>query len=402
MKRHPRMPFSFGLYSIIEEMKKKLLLVFMCFYLIGVLGCKSQIVDYSQYSHSSSFDFHYQQLNEEEKSLYDYLQYQCENKIIEFPINRISNESFLRSLWALEADHPEYYWLYTHEDASVEKDIIGVKFLLLETIDIEETNKQLTEATQRILDEIPDGASTYEIVKHFYRTIVQETKYLEESEYNQDIRSVLLNHESVCAGYARAFQYLCHQKGIPCFYVSGTADNDGKIEGHSWNGVEIDGVWSWVDTTWGELFLLSEDGSEMIETDGEPIYHYLCFTDEELFKRHSFYEEDNFHDMSSYTIAFEYPSFTDKQYEYCVLNGCYFDAYDKYTIGNYIEQQYLAHPQDQIWMQFQDSEIMLLAEQELLGDNGYINDVLGKYYGQITMYTHYRVDDFNAISLTVK
>lgn len=50
----------------------------------------------------------------------------------------------------------------------------------------------------------------------------------------------------VCAGYARAFQYLCSLGGIECHYVTGTVSDGG---GHAWNIVVIDGENYFVDLT---------------------------------------------------------------------------------------------------------------------------------------------------------
>lgn len=56
----------------------------------------------------------------------------------------------------------------------------------------------------------------------------------------------------VCEGYAKAFKVLCDNLGIPCILISGVVIQNGKQEGHMWNGVQIDGKWYLTDVTWDD------------------------------------------------------------------------------------------------------------------------------------------------------
>ncbi len=69
----------------------------------------------------------------------------------------------------------------------------------------------------------------------------------------------------VCAGYAKAFQYLCDKGGLTCYYVTGITSGE-----HAWNIVRLQGKNYLVDITnsepgsWGqngELFLAGGTGS---------------------------------------------------------------------------------------------------------------------------------------------
>ena len=64
---------------------------------------------------------------------------------------------------------------------------------------------------------------------------------------NQTAYSALVNRQTVCAGYARAFQYLLQQLGIPCYYCTGYAG-----ESHAWNIVSLDDGYYNVDVTWDD------------------------------------------------------------------------------------------------------------------------------------------------------
>lgn len=67
------------------------------------------------------------------------------------------------------------------------------------------------------------------------------------AEMNQSAYSALVNGRTVCAGYARAFQYLMQQLGVPCYYCTGYAG-----ENHAWNIVRLDDGYYNVDTTWDD------------------------------------------------------------------------------------------------------------------------------------------------------
>ena len=71
-----------------------------------------------------------------------------------------------------------------------------------------------------------------------------------ESEHDQNIARVFWKKQAVCAGYARAVQYLLERLGIPCIYVEG--NTIGSSEGHAWNIVQIGGQYYYVDATNGD------------------------------------------------------------------------------------------------------------------------------------------------------
>ena len=51
---------------------------------------------------------------------------------------------------------------------------------------------------------------------------------------DQSAYSALVQGRSVCAGYARAFQYICQRLGIPAYYCAGSSGED-----HAWNIVKL-------------------------------------------------------------------------------------------------------------------------------------------------------------------
>ena len=87
---------------------------------------------------------------------------------------------------------------------------------------------------------------------YVYRKILEIAEYDEEAQLNQSPYSALVNGKSVCAGYARAFQYIMIELEIPTYYCTG------KSQGHAWNIVKLEDGYYNVDLTWDD-----ERGTEM-------------------------------------------------------------------------------------------------------------------------------------------
>ncbi len=73
----------------------------------------------------------------------------------------------------------------------------------------------------------------------------------------------LIEGETVCTGYAKAYKAICDRMGLECIMVNGKQDD----VGHAWNMVMLDGAPYYVDCTYGD----TGGGSD-----------YCLFTQEEL------------------------------------------------------------------------------------------------------------------------
>ena len=97
--------------------------------------------------------------------------------------------------------------------------------------------------------------NTYDDIKMVHDYLVENIEYdstLSKSNI-YDVYGALVNHVSVCEGYARAFKYILDEIGIPCVLGIGTGTNSrGETERHAWNYVEIEGNWYAVDSTWDD------------------------------------------------------------------------------------------------------------------------------------------------------
>jgi hypothetical protein len=77
---------------------------------------------------------------------------------------------------------------------------------------------------------------------------------IEKWQKLQTPTEVIKRRKAVCEGYTHLMTALCHSAGIAALEVDGvTKRMKGNISqnGHTWNMVRADGVWGFVDATWG-------------------------------------------------------------------------------------------------------------------------------------------------------
>ena len=100
----------------------------------------------------------------------------------------------------------------------------------------------------------------------------------------RSICGVFKNNAAVCAGYARAMQYLLQKCGIECAEVVGDVRKDENDEGgpHAWNIVKIDGEYYYVDTTWDDPSNNLEPGKGTAKG-----FAYFCVTTDEISRTRS-------------------------------------------------------------------------------------------------------------------
>ncbi len=165
---------------------------------------------------------------------------------------------------AVYFDHPGYFWLDTsykyYLDDSGKVGRIELKFNIAED-KIKACKKKFNKAAKLILKEAKKLESNAEKEKYVHDYLLEHVSYVEGANLNQSAYSALVNKESVCAGYARAFQYLMMKLGIACYYCVGEANG----VDHSWNIVIIDGIAYNVDVAW--------DDPESGNVPGEMMYY---------------------------------------------------------------------------------------------------------------------------------
>ena len=236
---------------------------------------------------------YYATLKDNEKNVYSLIfeeLYKGSQKF-ECPVKTNAEELSL-AIDAVLNDHPELFWLDNKYSYSYDPEDGSVKEINFEFYDFADTPDKLHKA-KVALEEVADSVVRQvrlkttmverELFIHDY--ICQNTVYDEMAPYNQSAYSCLVMHKSVCAGYARAFQYLMQKAGFTCYYVAGRTEglNGQVINGsnesgsHSWNMVLLDGEYYNVDCLWDDT---------ASDTYGSTIYPFFNLTDE-AFRYHT-------------------------------------------------------------------------------------------------------------------
>ncbi len=147
-------------------------------------------------------------------------------------------------------DHPELFWL----DESVSfryyenGAVTAIELHYNDLADQLDQNRALFDnACASILQEANALGSDYEKELFLHNALIGLCEYDLDSDFSQSAFSVLVNRRSVCAGYAKSFQLLMKECGIPCYYAAGWSG-----ENHAWNIVLLDGEYYNVDLTWDD------------------------------------------------------------------------------------------------------------------------------------------------------
>lgn len=299
----------------------------------------------------------------------------------------VSVDEFWRVYYGVLADHPEIFWLGSSaqvQESSLTKQVVGYE---LQTIVPKESRasmkEQLEAAADACISQIPEDYSEYGKMKAVYEYIIETTQYDAASPDSQNIQSVLLYRSSVCAGYSKAFQYILNRMGMFCTYITGTIKNGGD---HGWNMVRIDGLYYYVDVTWGDpVFANQVEGDSATVTN----YNYLCCTQEDLFRTHT---PDG---------SVELPECTSDYYNYYKLNGHYYEYFDYNTIYNALMNS-VWEGRSSIVMKFGSREAYDSAVYELF--QGSLLDDPGKYLMEINgvsswNYRYHTDEDFYLVTI---
>ncbi|MCR5774574.1 MAG: hypothetical protein K6G42_05770 [Lachnospiraceae bacterium] len=156
--------------------------------------------------------------------------------------------SFRNVFEAVFNDHPELFWLNTQYSAGYRNngDCLEIVLSFNRTAkDLEGSAAEFDEGANKILN--TTQGDIYDQEKAAHDSILDNFSYNLSAEMNQSAYSGFANNSTVCAGYARCFQYIMQTLGVPCYYCRGYAG-----EPHAWNIIKLDGDYYNVDATWDD------------------------------------------------------------------------------------------------------------------------------------------------------
>lgn len=166
------------------------------------------------------------------------------------PVATVSVSQLKTVFEAVYNDHPELFWLETGYSCKYLRSgsCVEVALKYNRTADaLEEARQAFEGAAGTIVSQAQGLGSDVEKERYVHDALMQLVEYDMSAPMNQSAYSALVGGRSVCAGYARAFQYMMQLLDIPCYYCTGFAGED-----HAWNIVKIDGAFYNVDVTWDD------------------------------------------------------------------------------------------------------------------------------------------------------
>ena len=186
------------------------------------------------------------------------------------PIVIVDKNDVKNVVEAVFNDHPELFWLENNYNFKYVQTGQCVQILLNfndTSLNIENSKNEFDKAADQIITEALKLNSDYAKEKYVHDTLIKMINYDSNSALNQTAYSALVNKNSVCAGYAKSFQYIMTKLNIPTYFVVGYAK-----ENHGWNIIKLDDGYYNVDLTWDDVNTIS--------------YKYFNVTDEYFYKTH--------------------------------------------------------------------------------------------------------------------
>ena len=326
-------------------------------------------------SESVANNYYYSQLSSNQQKMYRRLLKGLLNFDTRVDIEGLRVEETYGVLRALRLDNPAIFWTRDMLQYHCDGETVYVEITV--PTNAKEEYKEINKITNSVISGMPSGLSEYDKVKYLHDWIIHNVSY-SYGPRDQDVRSTLLDGAGVCNAYAFTFKLLCDKAGIPCATVIGYA----KGELHAWNLVNINGVYSWVDSTWDD---------EPVNYNSDYVkpklnHLYFCIADNELELTHQVDTDLGYNDG----IEWWYPVCTSYIYDYYERNGMAFDNYNYYVVHNYISQELsksnpcYVEMKFSSWMAYEDALYYLFEEDEIhqiMEDNGYYYNYEIYYWG---------------------
>lgn len=257
--------------------------------------------------------YNYSTMSKEMRESYDSVLQCIEQGFISVDVDITDSEELASFMSFIHFDHPELFWFdgaYTYR--STETGYTIFPKYNCEEAEREKRKLEVETAAAEILDQVKSEAGEYAKIKAVFEILIENTDYVTDSADNQNLYSALVNKETVCAGYARAAQYLLQQLGIETHYVTGETDDGTR---HGWNIVKCNGKYYQLDVTYGDRYGIDSDMMDSMPESCIYNYYYLCSSDEQMLRNRKY---DDFINA---------PKCESEDLDYYVLNGKYYVSY---------------------------------------------------------------------------
>jgi hypothetical protein len=172
------------------------------------------------------------------------------------PVEEATGSEWNTAMFSVIYDHPELFWV----DASIYKrydyngNVIRLDFYYFDELpDIPAAQQRFEAAANEMVQGAKGLETDFEKEKYIHDYLDNKLEYDEDAVLNQSAYSAIVNDSTVCAGYAKAFQYLMQKLEIPTYTCVGWGGFGLLFGGmHGWNIIKLDSDYYNVDCTWDD------------------------------------------------------------------------------------------------------------------------------------------------------
>lgn len=228
---------------------------------------------------------------------------------------------------AVIEDNPQIFWISDWYAFSVTEDKLQFQlYFTMSEKKMQKCRKQLNAVVNRLLAELGNGMSDYQLELYFHDYIVKNCVYdknaVEDENHDSfNVYGALVQQKAVCQGYTEAFQLLLSYVGVNSYRIVGQSQG----ANHIWNVVVLDGENYYVDVTWDDakdymMYDYFNITSEQLEKDHIIAPLYKDCSDEKVTGKNSI----NYNLLSA--------ECSEDKYNYYKRNGSYLSDYNKNTL----------------------------------------------------------------------
>lgn len=204
----------------------------------------------NEFIFSTEYYPYYHMLNDTGKALYRQIYANTLNLNTTFrPVEQVNMDTMQMIILSVVFDHPELFWLDTtfYQEFDYKGAAIKLRLRYYDRINnIPAANREF----QSIVEQIVAGAEglpdVYSKELYVHNLLAEKLNY-KHNPLDQSAYSAIVGNDTVCAGYAKAFQYLMQRLGVPTYLCAGSA---GEL--HAWNIIKLGDNYYNVDCTWDD------------------------------------------------------------------------------------------------------------------------------------------------------
>ena len=227
---------------------------------------------------------------------------------------------------------------------------------------IEEMKADIDAETESVAACVAADADLWQKVRTVHDELVARLSYDESfGDHCHDLYGALVNHRTVCEGYALAFAHVLDRLGVRSSVIVSDWDEDTAVS-HAWNQVAGYGNDCYIDVTWDDLGYVDPSGRPYVG------YDYFGLTQEEM----SAVEAHGNSDGAFWVDSAE-------SMNYYRHEGCMLDRFDLGEVTEVLGRQY-AGGANYLTVRFADGESFQEAKTAL-SDSETLSGLLGSLGG---------------------